>query len=263
MKTTNENTSAQTFEQANLNLALAVKAKKTVGTTGKQSDALQGTYQAEQLAKIIWSKIDLATQLRENRANFNGQIQFEIVQYLGEKQGTICIPLLNLKVQPGQQLLKQYTLSLATPEGRKVNISGTCNVRCTVTTEGSEPLYFGHKEFLYKLKLDGGTIKKGKQTLSVDNVFSEFVQARIFGLFLEVIKHFAAQTNIAQIEMEKQAETAYRKLGSKATLEELTEFAANFSQTTFAAKAAQRAEKMKAESDAKAKAETTAETLQA
>ena len=247
MKTSNENTSAQTFEQANLNLALAVKAKKTVGTDGKQSDALQGTFQAEQLAKIIWAKSELANQLRENRANFNGQIQFEIVQYLGEKQGTISIPLLVLKVQPGQQLLKHYTLSLATPEGRKVNISGTCNVRCTVSTDGNDPLYFGHKEFLYKLKLDAALLKKGKQTLSVDNVFADFIQARLFGLFLEVIKHFDAQNNIARTELEKQAETAYRKLGSKASLEELTEFAANFSQSTLAAKAAQRIEKMKAE----------------
>ena len=243
MKTSNE----QTFEQANLNLALAVKAKKTVGTTGKQSDALHGTFQVEQLAKIIWNKSDLANQLRENRANFNGQIQFEIVQYLGEKQGAICIPLLNLKVQPGQQLLKHYTLSLATPEGKKVNISGTCNVRCTVTTDGNEPLYFGHKEFLYKLKLDAALLKRGKQTLSVNNVFSEFVQARLFGLFLEVVRHFDVQTNIAQIEMEKQAETAYRKLGSKATTEQLTDFVANFSQSTFAAKASERIEKMKAE----------------
>ena len=247
MTTSNENTSAQTFDQANLNLALAVKAKKTVGTAGKQGDALQGTFQADALAKIIWNKSELAGLLRQNRANFNGQIQFEIVQYLGEKQGSICIPLLNLKVQPGQQLLKQYTLSLATPEGRKVNISGTCNVRCTVTTENSEPMYFGHKEFLYKLKLDGVIIKRGKETLSVDNVFSEFVQARIFGLFLEVINHFAEQNNLAQAEMEKQAESAYRKLGSKATLEQLTDFAENFSQSTLAAKAAQRIEKMKAE----------------
>ena len=94
------------------------------------------------------------------------------MQYLGEKQGTIYIPLLNLKVQPNQQLLKSYTLNVATPDGRRVNLSGTLNVRAMVSVENQEPLYFGHKEFLYKLKLESAVIKRGKdKVLNVENIF--------------------------------------------------------------------------------------------